>query len=376
MSATRRRVRVVAGDMVTALGLGTETCWAGLLAGRCALAPDARFYPSDPTLCFPVGVVTACDETAEAPAAARSRFMRILSQLMPALRQTVPMDAQLILATTVGEADLLEADVLCGKTQGPGGDLHATLARVREALGLQKPGILLSAACASATSALALGADLIAWGRASCVCVIGCDALSEFAYSGFLSLQALSHEPARPFDPARDGLNLGEAAGYALLMSDGRAHAEGRPCLGYVEGWGQSGDAIHMTTPAPDGSGLTRAIERALQVGACKPEEVAAICAHGTGTPFNDAMEEKAFQTVFENPPPVYGIKGAMGHTLGAAGVVEACLTLRALHANQAPPTIGHAARGAVATSGNYALTTNSGFGGVNVALLLKRGDE
>jgi len=362
--------------MVTALGLGTEMCWTGLLAGRCALVSDPRFYPSDRAQCFPVGVVAACDVPDGKSVLPRSRFMRMVSQLMAEMRRVVPKDAQLILATTIGEADLLEAEVLAGQTEGRESDPHVTLVRVREALGLQKSGMLLSAACASSTGALAIGADLIATGRVSCVCVVGCDALSEFAYSGFLSLQALSHQAARPFDSERDGLSLGEAAGYALLMSDERALAEKRPCLGFVAGWGQSCDATHMTTPAQDGAGLTRAIVRALTVGACGAAEVAAICAHGTGTRFNDAMEEVAFQTVFANVPPVYGIKGALGHTLGAAGVVEACLTLRALRASQTPPTVGNVSRGARTTYGDYALTTNSGFGGVNVALLLKRGDE
>ena len=373
MSPAKIVVSVVAQEVVTALGVGTEACWRGLVEKRCALMPDSRFYPSDPAQCYPVGAVAECDVASRT--SGDSRFMRLLSLLLPSLRRAVPEDARVILSTTVGETDLLEREVLAGKPGGTGGELHATLARVREAVGAKPPALLLSAACASSTSALALGAEWIASGRENCVCVIGCDALSEFVYSGFLSLQALSRQAAKPFAPERDGLNLGEAAGYALLMSEARARVEKRPCLGTVAGWGQGGDAVHMTTPAQDGSGLVRAVTRSLDVAARRPEEVGAICAHGTGTPFNDAMEETAFSAVFGRTPPLFGIKGAIGHTLGAAGVVEMCLTLHALQARQTPPTVGNPKRGGEQIKGDYALTTNSGFGGINVALLLRRGE-
>lgn len=376
MSAAKIGVRVVAQEIVTALGVGTEACWLGLVEKRCALVPDSRFYPSDPAQCYPVGVVRECDGAPLSPAAGESRFMRLLSILLPSLRRVIPDDARVILSTTVGETDLLERELLAGKSGGAGGDLHVTLARVREALGSKQPALLLSAACASSTSALALGAEWVASGRFNCVCVIGCDALSEFVYSGFLSLQALSRRAAQPFHPGRDGLNLGEAAGYALLMSEARARAEKRPNLGTVEGWGQGCDAAHMTTPAQDGAGLVRAVTRALDVAAMRPEKIGAICAHGTGTPFNDDMEETAFLSIFGNVPPLFGVKGAIGHTLGAAGVVEMCLTLRALRARRTPPTVGAERLPSQALRSDYALTTNSGFGGINVALLLRRGED
>ena len=370
MSAGRTdRVNVVAYDMATALGVGAETCWDALLAGRVALAPDPRFYPSDAARCYPVGAVAACD----APEAeGRSRFMRLVSCLLPAMRGAIPADAKLILATTIGEADMLEASVQEGTT----GDCPPldTLAAVRAALGLARPGLLLSAACASSTAALAAGAEWIASGKEDCVCVLGCDALSEFAYSGFLSLQALSAGLSQPFAAGRDGLNLGEGAGFILLMSDARAHEENRPRFGCVAGWGQSSDAYHATTPDPDGKGLARAIRAAMTRAGIAPADIAAICAHGTGTPFNDAMEECAFAAGFAGrPPPLFGIKGALGHTLGAAGVIEAVVSLLALRDGHIPPTVGNAALPGARIAGAFALTTNSGFGGINAALVLHR---
>ena len=363
------RVSVVAHDMATALGVGAETCWDALLAGRVALAPDPRFYPSDAGQCYPVGAVSACD----APEAeGRSRFMRLVSCLLPAMRGAIPADAKLILATTIGEIDLLETSVREGAA-GDGSPL-GTLAAVRATLGLTRPGLLLSAACASSTAALAAGAEWIASGKEDCVCVLGCDALSEFAYSGFLSLQALSAGLSQPFAASRDGLNLGEGVGFILLMSERRAREENRPRLGRVAGWGQSSDAYHATTPDPDGKGLSRAIRAAMACAGTAPEDIAAICAHGTGTPFNDAMEERAFATGFAGrPSPLFGIKGSLGHTLGAAGVIEAIFSLLALRDGRVPPTAGNAALPGARIAGAFALTTNSGFGGINAALVLHR---
>lgn len=372
MSAAHLGVDIVAGDMVTALGVGTETCWRGLLENRCGLKPDTRFYPTDPSQCYPVGAVSECED----PSSDDSRFMRLISLLLPGLKAALPEDAQVILATTIGEIDLLENEVLTGAKGKADGDPQQTLIRVREALGVRRPVTFFSAACASSTGALALGAERIGSGRASCVCVLGCDALSEFAYSGFLSLQALSKENARPFAPDRDGLNLGEAAGYALLMSPDRARSEGRAILGSLAGWGQSCDAVHMTTPAQDGAGLARAVTRALQSANLEPDRIGAICAHGTGTVFNDAMEEAAFQTVFGKPPPFFSVKGAIGHTLGAAGVVETGLLLHALRESRTPPTVGNPGLPGQTFQSVCALTTNSGFGGINAALVLRRGGE
>jgi len=378
VSAKRNDVIVVDYDMVTALGKDAQKSWHAIIAGhagKCGLAPDTRFYPADADKCYPVGVVAAADSEA---VMGRSRFMRVMAPLLPGMGTVVPPDAKLILATTVGEIDLLEANCEDGKPLD-------TLTHVREELGLERPGLLLSAACASSTAALATAGEWIASGRESCVCVLGCDALSEFVYSGFLSLQALSAGHARPFAPDRDGLNLGEGAGYMLLMSDERARKERRWREGRLAGWGSACDAYHATTPDPEGKGLVRAIRAALECAKLKPSDIASICAHGTATPFNDAMEECAFADVFRSvpqsalntfvfgknkPPPYFSVKGAIGHTLGAAGVIEAIFTLLALDCEHVPFTVGNANLPRRNVGGRFGLTTNSGFGGINTALV------
>jgi 3-oxoacyl-[acyl-carrier-protein] synthase II len=141
-------------------------------------------------------------------------------------------------------------------------------------------------------------------------------------------------------------------------------------------------DATHITAPARDGCGLIQAISRALQVSGISADLIHAICAHGTGTIYNDLMEFTAFKQIFNNRKvPVFSIKGAIGHTLGAAGGIEAAVGMKSLSCQVAPPTIGlrtpmdeamgWVSSGSVSFSGDYLLTTNSGFGGINAALVL-----
>jgi 3-oxoacyl-[acyl-carrier-protein] synthase II len=167
-------------------------------------------------------------------------------------------------------------------------------------------------------------------------------------------------------------------------MNADRAGREDRKRLGTILGWGITNDATHITAPSKSGRGLVQAVDQALKTAKRNPEDIAAISAHGTGTVYNDLMELNAFSQVFgERKVPMYSIKGAIGHTLGAAGAIEVILGLKALASRIIPPTVGFAkpeygAEGQVSpqaqpVSGDYLLTTNSGFGGVNAALVLGR---
>jgi len=161
-------------------------------------------------------------------------------------------------------------------------------------------------------------------------------------FSGFSALKALSPFPCRPFDRDRKGLSLGEGAAALLLMNAARARRENRNQLGTVLGWGIANDATHITAPAKSGRGLVLAIDQALRSANRKPEEITAISAHGTGTVYNDLTELTAFRQVFgQRKMPIYSIKGAIGHTLGAAGGIEIILGLKSLSNRMIPPTIG-----------------------------------
>jgi 3-oxoacyl-[acyl-carrier-protein] synthase II len=213
---------------------------------------------------------------------------------------------------------------------------------------------------------------------------VACDAVTEFVFAGFSSLMALDPDGARPFDKARKGLTVGEAAGYVLLMSEERARRESRLIAGEVAGWGMSCDANHMTGPARDGGGLVHAIGQALKKAGMDPRQVGSISAHGTGTVYNDSMEMKSFRQIFkETTVPVYSLKGSIGHTMGAAGLVEMVVALKSLEAGIIPPS-AHLAQADAEAEGwvsskcvkapdmRAVLSTNSGFGGVNAALVLK----
>jgi 3-oxoacyl-[acyl-carrier-protein] synthase II len=201
-------------------------------------------------------------------------------------------------------------------------------------------------------------------------------------FSGFSALMAMDKTSAKPFDKNRQGLTPGEACGFMLLTGASSAAQEKSNVLGEILGAGLTNDANHMTGPSRDGLGLSLAIGKSLVAAGLKPQDIGSICAHGTGTLYNDSMEMKAFKKIFHKPVPAYSIKGAIGHTMAAAGVVEAAICLKALKEQKAPLTVGleeidEEARGWVCDepaklSSKIGLSVNAGFGGVNSALVLR----
>jgi len=198
-----------------------------------------------------------------------------------------------------------------------------------------------------------------------------------------MDLQALSHTVCRPFDRHRDGLVLGEGAAVVLLSHAEPAGGAGEDSMpmGLLSGWGISCDAVHITAPARDARGLVSAI-RSATLGVTRT--VGAINAHGTATVYNDAMELLAFKQIWQmgEIPVFHSVKGSLGHCLGAAGVIEACMSLKSLAAGFIPPTAGlrEPQEQGMNASGDTALplghqsvlSCNSGFGGINAAVLLE----
>jgi 3-oxoacyl-[acyl-carrier-protein] synthase II len=217
-------------------------------------------------------------------------------------------------------------------------------------------------------------------GGTEAVVAVGVDVLSDFVLSGFSSVGALAPEPCRPYDEKRNGLSLGEGAGAVVLVPRGTYPQKE---LALISGWGVANDARHITAPSPTANGLIQALRQTMAMACLEVDEVHYLNAHGTGTIYNDAMEAKAIHQVFgESPPPVSSMKGYFGHTLGAAGIIEAALTVVALRCKTVPASLGLEHPGAdiliqpVATHLHrtpltHALTIKSGFGGINVALSL-----
>ena len=257
--------------------------------------------------------------------------------------------------------------------------LAEDLAETHEARG---PRQTISNACTSGVVALQQGAKMIQRGAADAAYVVGVDHLSAFVLAGFTALKALDPSGARPFDRERCGLSLGEAGGAIVLLRDDLATTPGIELCG----WGSSNDANHMTGPSRDGSGLALAIRGALRTANLTAADIGYINVHGTGTPYNDAMEAAALRTIFgEACPPVSGQKGMLGHTLGAAGVVESIICALALREQFLPgtPRLSSLADGMPASLVKesrpaerlrHVLKLSTGFGGVNCALVLRHG--
>ncbi|MFZ5482185.1 MAG: beta-ketoacyl synthase N-terminal-like domain-containing protein [Myxococcota bacterium] len=243
------------------------------------------------------------------------------------------------------------------------------------------PHTTLSVACASGSAAFATARGWLRDGLVERVIVAGVDALSLYVHAGFAGLGALAKEACRPFQPGRDGLVLGEGAAAVLLESPAAARAAGRPAIATLRGIGLSQDAVHLTAPDRTGDGLARAVRAALADAGLDAGEIDAVSAHGTATSFNDAMEARALATVFGGPVPLHAPKAVLGHTLGAAGAIEAVGLLAmmsgaepmrapSLVAEDCPLTVREAREPRVG------LSVNAAFGGVNAAVVFGPAEE
>jgi 3-oxoacyl-[acyl-carrier-protein] synthase II len=374
-----REIWITDAGVVTAAGNNLETTWQTLISGRTAIRKIERF----PVKAYQSEVGATIPDIR--PSGTGSLLRKIMDLLLGQMEK-VPADSWLITASAKAGIDNLEK-IKRGGDADPEDMLLGSITKwVSTGLGLSGRSFHISAACASSTVAVAQGAALISSGAAESVLIFCLDMITESVFSGFSAFQILSPSPSRPFDRDRSGLSVGEGGAFIMLMSAERARNLGCLRKGEVAGAGISSDARHITAPDRTGAGLIRAITGAIKTAGIKRKDIAGISAHGTGTIYNDLMELTAFQTVFEKRcPSLYSVKGCLGHTFGAAGGIEVALGTRTLSSQTLPPTAGfvHPEQGAdglvsgqpVTIKGDYLLTTNSGFGGINAALVLKRGD-
>jgi 3-oxoacyl-[acyl-carrier-protein] synthase II len=253
----------------------------------------------------------------------------------------------------------------------------------QEAFGISAPCQVIANACASGTNAIGHAFECVRSGRYQRLLAGGYDALSELVFVGFDSLQASTPEKCRPFDRDRTGMVLGEGAAVLALENLVAARFRGARVLAEIVGYGISTDNFHMTQPDPSGIGPRQAMERALGSANISADVVDYINAHGTATAFNDAAEGKAISALFGRVP-VSSTKSMMGHSLGAAGAVEAIICLLALQHQFLPPNINfHAADedidlNIVANEAQSAvlrivLSNSFGFGGTNASILMRK---
>lgn len=212
---------------------------------------------------------------------------------------------------------------------------HSPSDFVAEALGISGPAMTISTACSSSAKVFASAARWMELGLVDAVLVGGVDSLCLSVLYGFHSLQLVSPSPCRPFDADRSGINIGEAAGFALLT-----RKEGERGLPRLLGFGESSDAFHMSSPHPEGLGATLAASAALELAGISADSIDYVNLHGTGTRHNDSIEGKAMSKLFPKGVYASSTKGWTGHTLGAAGILEAMICLNAMQAGLVPGTI------------------------------------
>ncbi len=285
------------------------------------------------------------------------------------------------------DASLLASDrtiVLISSTKGALDDnmndqFGQTSAAVMQQFNLAHLPIVISNACISGVLTLNVAGNMVKAGQFEHVIVVGCDVASDFVLYGFQSLFAVSDKPCAPFDAARNGITLGEGCG-AVLVSGSRSAFKNLP-LELLTGT-SANDANHISGPSRTGEGLVRSVGRTMQNHGIGPAEIDFICAHGTGTVFNDEMEAIAFDRLALSDKPLNSLKGYFGHTLGAAGVIETAVCMQMIRNGMLIKSLGYRDAGTSKPLNiilenepkrlRTILKTASGFGGGNASLIVR----
>lgn len=361
---------IVWPQLISALGDSPEELYQALLQKRSGLSGPLHFQGKGRRLgvCHQIDEHEEFDERygdARRPMR-KPRAFRLLDRLRHKFPSALPK--RLYLATTVGAVDLLE------NPAHPPCETSLALLDYAKMLFDAQEALLVASACSSGQRAVCLAADAVDRGEIPDALVIGCDQLSEFVASGFASLGALTHKLPQPYDASRDGMTLGEAAAAVIVSS--------KPATGFcarIAAWSETTDAAHITAPDLEGTWLAQAIRNALP-GGILPN---AIIGHGTGTIYNDQAELAALHRALPGPVPLFSLKGNLGHTIGATGVLQAIIGTKILQEKHFPPQIGletpaPGAEGYVSldrrelpADAHWLLSLNAGFGGLNNALLL-----
>ncbi len=256
---------------------------------------------------------------------------------------------------------------------------------IKEKLKLNGPARTFGCACASGNYAIGSAAQMIEAGMAKSIVAGGVEPFSRIAHLGFMRSRAMAPDKCQPFDIHRSGMQLGEAAAFLMLEHKESALHRKAKIYGYINSLGLSCDAYHPTAPKPDGTGMAKAMLNAITQANLSKGDIDWICAHGTGTKLSDSAESKAIQSVFsDKSTPVTGIKGALGHSLGAASAVEAVVCVMALYQKLLPPTVGISeidpdieldivCDPRESESIQYAMNCAYGFGGINSALIIQK---
>jgi 3-oxoacyl-[acyl-carrier-protein] synthase II len=415
---TSRRVVVTGMGLVTPLGKDVASTWAGMVSGRSGVSTIQAFDPARLSVRI-AGQVRDFDPSGVIDRKDQRRMDRYIQFGLVAAREAMDqaglperLEGELsertgvILGTGLGGVGTLEDGFATDITRGPDrispfliayGIPNVGSGQVAISFGMTGPNFATVSACATGGHAIGEAWETIRRDDADVMLAGGSEAgIFETLVGGFASMRALStrnddpEAASRPFDVERDGFVIGEGAGVVVLEE--LAHAEGRGAqpLAELVGYGATADASHITLPAPGGIGAVRAARRALEKAAIAPDEVDHVNAHATSTPEGDKAELQAIKTILGDRAaavPVTANKSMIGHTLGAAGAIEAVTTVMTIRDSCIPPTlnldepdpeaegmtlVGHAA---LTHDVRVALSNSFGFGGQNTALLFRRWD-
>jgi len=392
----KARVAVVAAGVVSPLGVGLMETLQSLRNARDCVTPVTRFSVAE-CRCKTAGQVPDDRLLAGLAEGRRSdRLHRSSHMMIQALKEVLAQEPQFkpeltVIGTTSGGMSYGEhyyravrqgEELRHAPTWIANYPAQKPVVDAQETFGISAPCQVIANACASGTNAIGHAFECVRSGRYQRVLAGGYDALAEMVFVGFDSLQASTPEKCRPFDRHRTGMVLGEGAAILALENLELAQERGTVVLAEIMGYGISTDNFHITQPDPTGIGPRQAMERAVQSAHVSAKEVDYINAHGTATVFNDAAEGKAISALF-NGVPVSSTKSMMGHSLGAAGAVEAVFCLLALQHQFLPSNINFTASddnldlNIVANETRSAvlhtvLSNSFGFGGTNASILMR----
>ncbi len=413
----KRRVVVTGLGVVSPVGIGTETFWEALLSGKSGVGPITEFDTTD----FPVkiaGEVKDFDAETYVGDKKAARHMDRNTQFAIAAAIEAAKDANFdiekedptrcgsLIGSGIGGIATTEETVLKIENRGPSKVnpfavpmMIANMAagQVSIHFGLQGPVLTDVTACASGTNSIGLALRLIQCGDADVIFAGGTEAaVCKTPMAGFAAMKALSsrdcppEEASCPFDARRDGFVLGEGAGVLILEELGHAKARGAKIYAELSGYGMSGDAYHMTAPAPGGALQLRSMENAIRDAGLTPDDVSYVNAHGTSTHLNDLNETAAMKTLFGERAyqvPVSSTKSMIGHLLGAAGALEAIVCALSIRDQKIHPTINlkerdpdcdmdYVTEGAREAKVDVAMSNSFGFGGHNAVIVLRRYED
>ena len=401
--------------MICGVGNTTEEMWAALLAGTSGVAP-ITFFDTAQYACTIAAEVKNFDPLNFVEKKELKKMGRFIHFALAAATEAVNMSGLKVtpenaenvgvyIGSGIGGFDVIEREHTALMEGGPrkispffipASIVNLAAGQVSIRFGAKGPNMASATACATGAHAIGDSFKIIQRGDADVMIAGGAEAaITPMSVGGFASMRALStrnHEPeraSRPWDKDRDGFVVGEGAGVLVLEELEHARARGARIVAEIVGYGMSGDAYHITSPAPEHEGAFRVMRNAIRDAKLTPGDIGYVNAHGTSTPVGDGLEAAAVRNLFgEYRVPVSSTKSMTGHLLGGAGGLEAGITILALRDQILPPTINlenqdedtigmdfvpnHARRASL----DYALSNSFGFGGTNGALVFKRWSE